>query len=112
MNQTITQFEKLNVMRRPLMKKTEVDPKFPYAHFSERALALLLNAACGQSAIHRGIREELCRRWALGAKTKPVAPPGEQPVLFTGAEWDRDPSGAARQPATRTSNSGCSNYER
>jgi hypothetical protein len=70
-------------------RSTEVDPKFPYAHFSDAALALLLNAACGQSAIHRGIREELCRRWALAAKTKPSEQPSEQPLLFTGAEWSR-----------------------
>jgi hypothetical protein len=61
------------------------NPQFPYARCSIAALARLLNAACGASAIHRGIREEVCRRLALAAKTKP----GEQPLLFTGAEWSR-----------------------
>ena len=75
-------------------RSTEVDPKFSYAHFSDAALALLLNAACGQSAVHRGIREELCRRWALAAKTKP----GEQPLLFTGAEWSRTIAVASGKP--------------
>ena len=60
-------------------------PRSCYSRFSTGALVCLLNHACGASAIHRGIREELCRRWALAAKTKP----GEQPLLFTGAEWSR-----------------------
>jgi hypothetical protein len=86
------------MMKTKRKHSTEVDPKFPYAHFSDAALALLLNAACGQSAIHRGIREELCRRWALAAKTKPVAPLGEQLVLFTGAEWSRTIAVASGKP--------------
>jgi hypothetical protein len=57
----------------------------PYSRCSIGALVRLLNHTCGASAIHRGIREELCRRWALAAKTKP----GEQLLLFTGAEWSR-----------------------
>jgi hypothetical protein len=81
----------MNAKRRqtPRAAKPKADPQFPYAHCSDAALARLLNAACGQSAIHRGIREELARRWALALKIKPVAPPDEQPLLFTGAELER-----------------------
>src|SRR5262249_32786649 len=62
-------------------------PRSCYSRSSIGALVRLLNHACGASAIHRGIREELCRRWALAAKTKPSEQFGEQPLLFTGAEW-------------------------
>jgi hypothetical protein len=70
--------------------KPKKNPQFPYARCSIGALVRLLNAACGGSAIHRGIREELCRRWALAAaKSKSVEQPGGQPLLFTGAELER-----------------------
>jgi hypothetical protein len=70
------------------------NPQFSYARCSIAALARLLNAACGASAIHRLISEELCRRWALAAKTKP----SEQPLLFTGAEWSRTIAVASGKP--------------
>jgi hypothetical protein len=73
--------------RAPRAAKRKENPQFPYARCSIGALARLLNAACGQSAIHRGILAEFHRRSALASKTKPVAPPDEQPLLFTGTEW-------------------------
>jgi len=69
-------------------------PRSCYSRFSTGALVCLLDHACGASAIHRGIREELCRRWALAAKTKP----SEQPLLFTGAEWSRTIAVASGKP--------------
>ena len=69
-----------------------------YSRCSTGALVRLLNHACGASAIHRGIREELCRRWALAAKTKPSEQPGEQPLLFTDAEWSRTIAVASGKP--------------
>jgi hypothetical protein len=64
-----------------------------YSRFTTGALVRLLNHACGASAIHRGIREELCRRLALTAKTKP----SEQPLLFTGAEWSAIKRGGVKR---------------
>jgi len=69
-------------------------PRSCYSRCSIGALVRLLNHTCGASAIHRGIREELCRRWALAAKTQP----GEQPLLFTGAEWSRTIAVASDKP--------------
>jgi hypothetical protein len=51
----------------PHPAKPKANPQFPYSRCSIGALARLLNAACGASAIHRGIREEIGRR-ALVAK--------------------------------------------
>ena len=64
----------------------------PYSRCPTGLLVRLLNHACGASAIHRGIREELCRRWALAAKK-----PGEQPSLFTGAEWSAIKRGGVKR---------------
>ena len=81
----------MNAKRRqtPRPAKPKADPQFPYAHCSDAALVLLLNAACGQSAIHRGILAEFHRRATLAWKTKPVAPPDEQPLMLNGAELER-----------------------
>jgi hypothetical protein len=81
-------------------------PRSCYSRFSTGALVCLLDHACGASAVHRGIREELCRRWALAAKTKP----GEQPLLFTDAEWSKTIAVASGKPRGKlepTSNSRC-----
>ena len=59
------------------------DEPSPYASYSLKALALLLNSAPGDSAEHRAIRAEVRRREINSA------PDTETHLLFTAEEWSR-----------------------